>query len=504
MRLGWFLSVFFCSALLLTASARAEYPTFTGHVVDAADILSDETEHRLNEQMAAVTSSYVILMTTASLDGQRIDHYVRQVLSGWKAQHPEIKNAVVFAVSTNPRFLYVSDDRKQVLFPNADVLFNSLRSDLSRRDFDAVFHSAANQIAAAIEKDDARLTASVKQPSEQTHAKEPSMSENRLVLPFKNKTIVVQLDAPIPYLEIIFFMMPFLVMVIVAGRFSKLTVKTVFRGVVALLIGVGALRSGFNFFPVETVLLIGLFFVVSICNALLRRIVSGRLPIFLRLILTAALCYAPFYITHPTELAKQLNLKLSDTFFFCLSGLVAVIILALTIGIFELFLHVRKDKTIKENMAKRMEAFFMMFDAGFKRKIVNEIFVKPSIVSPTYTSPIKRHKTKITPLDSEQPAIVRASDMKMKPSVVFDMVLAFVMTVVLSGFIVRVLVVSNVIPAEDMFSAGVCMTIVIFVGLLILRDYHKPRRSFDHGHSSFYTGEQNCGSSGTFNNQDKF
>ncbi len=152
----------FLTALLMmfwAVTAHAEIPELNGHMADWAHVLSPDMVQRLNEQLSAVQSSYVVLMTIPNLNGHRIPDYVKTIRHQWKRTHPEIKRPVVFALSLQPRFLYIGDERDTRLFPDSKVLFAPLRTDLRNRDYDAVFQKAAEQIVAFIQKDDARFNA---------------------------------------------------------------------------------------------------------------------------------------------------------------------------------------------------------------------------------------------------------------------------------------------------------------------------------------------------------
>lgn len=80
----------FAALLLLGCAAEAspEPPAlaFTGRVVDAASVLSSETETRLTTRLAALeqeTGVQLVVATTPDLGGQTIDDYALALANGW-------------------------------------------------------------------------------------------------------------------------------------------------------------------------------------------------------------------------------------------------------------------------------------------------------------------------------------------------------------------------------------------------------------------------------------
>jgi uncharacterized protein len=94
--------------LLITAgTAQAQtFPKFTGYVVDAADVLSPETEAVLTTKLEALqkdTKRQVVVATIADMQGYPLDEYGYRLGRNWGVGLRDVNNgAVLFAAPNNP------------------------------------------------------------------------------------------------------------------------------------------------------------------------------------------------------------------------------------------------------------------------------------------------------------------------------------------------------------------------------------------------------------------
>ena len=94
--------------LLITAgTAQAQtFPKFTGYVVDAADVLSPETEAVLTTKLEALqkdTKRQVVVATVSDTQGHPLDEYGYRLGRNWGVGLRDVNNgAVLFAAPNNP------------------------------------------------------------------------------------------------------------------------------------------------------------------------------------------------------------------------------------------------------------------------------------------------------------------------------------------------------------------------------------------------------------------
>ncbi len=94
--------------LLITAgAAQAQtFPKFTGYVVDAANVLSPETEAVLTTKLEALqkdTKRQVVVATIADMQGYPLDEYGYRLGRSWGVGLRDVNNgAVLFAAPNNP------------------------------------------------------------------------------------------------------------------------------------------------------------------------------------------------------------------------------------------------------------------------------------------------------------------------------------------------------------------------------------------------------------------
>jgi uncharacterized protein len=94
--------------LLMTAgAAQAQtFPKFTGYVVDAADVLSPETEAVLTTKLEALqkdTKRQVVVATVSDMQGYPLDEYGYRLGRSWGVGLRDVNNgAVLFAAPNNP------------------------------------------------------------------------------------------------------------------------------------------------------------------------------------------------------------------------------------------------------------------------------------------------------------------------------------------------------------------------------------------------------------------
>lgn len=97
-------------ALALTAGAALAAPKFPApngtHVVDQANILSPETEAKLNDELTALedrTQHQVVVATVSSLQGLEIEDYGYQLGRTWGVGREKEDDGVVLLVAPNER-----------------------------------------------------------------------------------------------------------------------------------------------------------------------------------------------------------------------------------------------------------------------------------------------------------------------------------------------------------------------------------------------------------------
>jgi uncharacterized protein len=95
------------TAFALVAPAAAEtYPTLTGRVVDAADILDASTRSTIATQLATLeqrTTDQVVVATVASLQGQSIEVYANRLANRWALGQKDRNNGVLLLVAPTER-----------------------------------------------------------------------------------------------------------------------------------------------------------------------------------------------------------------------------------------------------------------------------------------------------------------------------------------------------------------------------------------------------------------
>ena len=104
------LLVFLAGSPVRPADARQAAPALTGRVVDNAEVLSVETEQRLEERLAAhetKTGNQVVVLTIPSLQGEVIEAYALQVARAWQLGTAEHNDGVLLLVAVEDRALRI-------------------------------------------------------------------------------------------------------------------------------------------------------------------------------------------------------------------------------------------------------------------------------------------------------------------------------------------------------------------------------------------------------------
>jgi uncharacterized protein len=106
----WCLAVAVLAAIVSSTQAWAAGPTFpalTGRVVDAADIIPEETEAQLIAQLdvlEAKSSDQLVVATVPSLQGYEIEEYGYQLGRAWQiGQGERLNNGIILLVAPNER-----------------------------------------------------------------------------------------------------------------------------------------------------------------------------------------------------------------------------------------------------------------------------------------------------------------------------------------------------------------------------------------------------------------
>jgi uncharacterized protein len=95
-------------ALLLAAAALAQtaFPTLTGRVVDAANLLRPEQREALEAKLRAHearTTNQVVVATVPSLGGDEVEDYANRLYRHWRLGTAEKNNGVLFLVAPRER-----------------------------------------------------------------------------------------------------------------------------------------------------------------------------------------------------------------------------------------------------------------------------------------------------------------------------------------------------------------------------------------------------------------
>ncbi len=88
------------------AAASAALPKLTGRVVDNAQLLSAATETEVTRQLASFeerTSDQLVVVTTASLEGESIERLGRRLGNGWGIGQKKLNNGVLLLIAPNER-----------------------------------------------------------------------------------------------------------------------------------------------------------------------------------------------------------------------------------------------------------------------------------------------------------------------------------------------------------------------------------------------------------------
>ena len=98
--------------LFLSAAAAQDFPPLTGRVVDAADILSPETERRLSLRLSdweSESSDQIVVATVPDLQGYEIEDYGVELARAWGVGQEDgtdglsLDNGVVLLIAPNER-----------------------------------------------------------------------------------------------------------------------------------------------------------------------------------------------------------------------------------------------------------------------------------------------------------------------------------------------------------------------------------------------------------------
>ena len=151
----WFV---LCMALPLSTVAAREVPFLSGHVVDDAALLTNETRSEL-EQLLTIhedqTSNQVVVLIIDSLDDEVLEEYSLKVAESWKIGQADKDNGVLLLVAVQDRKL-----RIEVGYGLEGDLPDVLCSQIIRREivprfregeFDAGVRAGVLTILAAIE-----------------------------------------------------------------------------------------------------------------------------------------------------------------------------------------------------------------------------------------------------------------------------------------------------------------------------------------------------------------
>lgn len=101
-----FLSAFISVQTVVAQEKPTAFPQLTGHVVDNAGLLNEETEHKLTQILSeheAATGNQVVVATIDSLNGENIDEYSNQLFRHWGLGQKNKDNGVLLLVALSDR-----------------------------------------------------------------------------------------------------------------------------------------------------------------------------------------------------------------------------------------------------------------------------------------------------------------------------------------------------------------------------------------------------------------
>lgn len=103
---GLFLILASCNSGQSEASKPKAALPLTGRVVDAADILDSATEKQLTAKLASTEAHYgpqMVVVTTPSLDGRRIEDFAYDLGNAWGVGHKKRDDGLLLIVAPNER-----------------------------------------------------------------------------------------------------------------------------------------------------------------------------------------------------------------------------------------------------------------------------------------------------------------------------------------------------------------------------------------------------------------
>lgn len=93
-------------SIKIPEAASIEFPTPTGYVVDAGEVLPAEVENRLEtvlSDFAAKTTNEIAVVTVKSLEGLSIEEYSIRLAELWRVGQQTTDNGVVFLTAVQDR-----------------------------------------------------------------------------------------------------------------------------------------------------------------------------------------------------------------------------------------------------------------------------------------------------------------------------------------------------------------------------------------------------------------
>lgn len=156
----WLLLTVMLMLFAFTVQAAPAFPPLTGRVVDAANVLSAETEQRLTTRLAqhaSQTTNQVVVVTLADLQDYEISDYGYQLGRHWGIGQKGEDNGALLIIAPNERKL-----RIEVGYGLEGTLTDALSSDIIRNtvvphlrdgDFDAAATAGTLRMLAVLEGD---------------------------------------------------------------------------------------------------------------------------------------------------------------------------------------------------------------------------------------------------------------------------------------------------------------------------------------------------------------
>lgn len=145
------------ACFLLTGSALAQdFPRFTNHVVDAAGVVPDEDEQRLNAELADYqkrSTNQIAIAVVESLDDTSIEDYSEDLFDEWGVGEKDKDNGLLLVVAMQERELRIEVGyglEGELTDLESGRIVDAMAPLMRRGDIGGALQQAANGMRAAL------------------------------------------------------------------------------------------------------------------------------------------------------------------------------------------------------------------------------------------------------------------------------------------------------------------------------------------------------------------